>query len=41
MLLFPPVTAAALSSDVADAAVAVAANVGLSGPANFQLNSIT
>ena len=41
MLPFPPVTAAALSSDVADAAVAVAADVGLSGLANFQLNAIT
>jgi hypothetical protein len=41
MLPLPPVTAAALSSDVADAAVAVAADVGLSGLANFQLNSIT
>jgi hypothetical protein len=39
MLPFPPVTAAALSSDVADAAVA--ADVGLSGLANFQLNAIT
>jgi hypothetical protein len=41
MLPLPPVIAAVLSSDVADVAVAVAANVDLSGPANFQLNSIT
>jgi hypothetical protein len=41
MLLLPPVTAAALSSDVAAAAIAVAANVGFFGPVNFQLNSIT